>query len=64
MRAMDIDECLVAWVDSFMKDRRIIMSVDGQDEGDGCCDGPPPGLAYSPVLFAIYIADIHDAVEC
>ena len=29
MRAMGIDENLVDWTDSFMRDRRVIMSVDG-----------------------------------
>ena len=30
MRAMGIDEDLVGSTDSFMRDRRVIMSVDGQ----------------------------------
>ena len=64
MWAMDIDECLVAWVNSFMRDRRVIMSVDGRD-GDAmdATTGLPQGSPISPVLFAIYIAEIHDAVE-
>ena len=31
MRAMGIDECLVDWTDSLMRDRRVIMSIDGED---------------------------------
>ena len=31
MRNMGLDECLVRWTDSFMRDRQVIMSVDGQD---------------------------------
>ena len=30
-RSAVIDECLVGWTDSFMRDRKVIMSVDGQD---------------------------------
>ena len=64
MRAMSIDECLVAWVDSFMSDRRVIMSVDGQDgEPMDVTTDLPQGSPISPVHFAIYIADIHQAVE-
>ena len=31
MREAGLDENLVRWIDSFMRDRRVIMSVDGQD---------------------------------
>ena len=40
------------------------MSVDGQDsEPIDVTTGLPQGSPISPVLFAIYIADIHQAVE-
>ena len=66
MRNADIDECLVRWTDSFMRDRRVIMSVDGQDGEPMAMEvttGLPQGSPISPALFAIYIADIHGAVE-
>ena len=64
MQAMDIGECLVDWTDSFMRDRRIITSFDGQDEEPrDVTTGLPQVSPVSPVLFAIYIADIHAAVE-
>ena len=64
MRNAGIDECLVRWTDSFMHDRRVIMSVDGQDgEPMEVTTGLPQGSPISPALFAIYIADIHGAVE-
>ena len=64
MRAMGIDENLVDWTDSFMRDRRVIMSVDGQnDDPRTVTNGLPQGSPISPVLFAIYIADTHSAVE-
>ena len=56
-------ERLVEWTDGFMRNRRI-MSVDGQDsEPLEVTTELPQGSPISPVLFAIYIADIHGAVE-
>ena len=59
-----VDECLVHWTDSFMRNRRLIMSIDGQDGKEmGVTTGLPQGSPVSPVLFALYIAEIHQAVE-
>lgn len=64
MRNMGIDECLVQWMDSFMRDRRVTMTVDGQDSTPmEVTTGLPQGSPISPALFAIYIAEIHAAVE-
>ena len=64
MRRAGIDECLVRWTDSVMRGWRVIMSVDGQDgEPMEVTTGLPRGSPISPALFAIYIADIHEAVE-
>lgn len=63
MRNMGLGECLVRWADSFMRDRRVIMSVDGQDGKPMEVTGLPQGSPISPVLFALYIAEIHTAVE-
>lgn len=46
MRAMDIGECLVAWTDSFMRDRRVIMSVDGGRRVGMRNNGPSTKLAH------------------
>ena len=47
-----------------LRDRRVIMSVDGQgSEAVSVTTGLPQGSPISPALFAIYIADIHSAVE-
>jgi ribonuclease HI len=64
MRNAKLDECLVRWTDSFMQDRRVVMSVDGQDgEVREVTTGLPQGSPVSPVLFALYISEIHQAVE-
>ena len=55
---------LVRWTDSFIRDRRVITSVDGQDgEEVPVTTGLPQGSPVSPVLFALYIAEIHQVVE-
>ena len=63
IRDRGLDERPVRWIDSFMRDRRVIMSVDGQDNDhmEGTAD-LPQGSQTSLVLLAIYIVDIHQAV--
>ena len=47
-------------VDSFMRDRQVIMSVDGQESAPlEIITGLPQGSPISPVLFAVYVADIR-----
>ena len=59
-----MDECLVRWTDSFMPDRKVIMSVDGQDgKPVSVTMGLPQGSPISQVLFALYIAEIHGVAE-
>ena len=55
MRAAGVDENLVQWTDSFMRDRRVIMSVDRQEyEAVSVTTGLPQGSSISPALFALY----------
>ena len=64
MRKAGVDECLVRWTDSLTRDRRVTMSVDGQDgEAVGVTTGLPQRSSISLALFAICIADINDADE-
>ena len=39
-----LDEDLVHWADSFMRDRRVVPSVNGQQGGDGGYHWAPSGL--------------------
>ena len=64
MLAAHLDEDLVCWTDSFMRDRRVIMSVDGQDGHPmAVTTGLLQGSPVSPILFGMYIADVYKAVE-
>ena len=64
MRGMGLDEGLVRWTDSFMRDRWVIVDIGGQDgEPMNATTGLPQGSLTSLVLFAIYVADIYEAVE-
>ena len=63
VRNAGLDECLIKWTDSFMRDRRI-MSADGQDgESISLTTGLPQSFPISLVLFALYITEIHGGVE-
>ena len=59
MRDMKIDENLVQWVDSFMRDRKVILNVDGQeDEPRAATTGLPQGMSVSPACLSFSIATI------
>lgn len=60
MRNAGVDERLVRWTDSFIRDRKVTVSLDGQDgEEMEVTTGLPRGSPVLLVLFAIYIAEIH-----
>ena len=60
MRRAGLDEDLVRWTDSFMRNCSVIMSVDGQDsQVQEVTTGLPQGSPVSLVLFNLYIGEIH-----
>ena len=51
MRMLEIDENLVMWVDSFVRGRKVVMSVDGEEsKAKEVTTGLPQGSPVSPVL--------------
>jgi len=64
MEEMGFEVDLVRWVESFMEERKVIMSMDGK-EGDSMDveTGVPQGSPVLPVLFAIYLSGLFGRVE-
>jgi len=64
MEEMGFEADLVRWVERFMEDRKLIMSMDGK-EGDSMDveTGVPQGSPVSPVLFVIYLSGLFSKVE-
>jgi len=64
MEEMGFEVDLVRWVESFMGDRKVIMSMDGK-EGDSMDvdTGVPQGSLVSPVHFVIYLSGLFGQVE-
>ena len=64
VRNMGIGKVLVDWAGGFMIDHLVTMSVDSRGrEALDVATGLPQHSPISPVLVAIYIAEIHIAVS-
>ena len=65
MMRLGVDPQLVRWTLSFMEDRHIIVELDGKpgEARHGLDSGIPQGSPASPVLFAVYIAEMFSEVE-
>jgi hypothetical protein len=59
-----LDENLVTWVDSFMSDRLVEITIAG-DMGEAIATntGLPQGSPVSLILFLIYIVDLVTLVD-
>jgi len=64
MEDMGFEANLLRWLESFMEDRKVIMSMD-RKEGDNMdvATGVPQGSPVSPVLFVIYLSGLFGKVE-
>jgi len=64
MEEMGFEADLVRWVESFMEDRKVIMSMDGK-KGDSMDEetGVPQGSPVSLVLFVSYLSGLFGQVQ-
>jgi hypothetical protein len=59
-----MDENLVRWTDSFMSNRRVEITMNGEPGlAIETNIGLPPGSPVSLVLFLIYIADLETLIQ-
>jgi len=63
MEEMGFEADLVRWVESFMEERGVIMSMDGKEEDSMDVEtGVPQGSPVSPVHFVIYLSGLFGQV--
>jgi len=64
MEEMGFEADLVRWVENFMQERKVIMSMDGKkDDRMDVETGVLQGSPVSPVLFVIYLSGLFGEVE-
>jgi hypothetical protein len=60
-----VDKCLVEWMLNLMMERRVHMVVDGQEgQEQSVPTGLRQGSPTSPIVFVIYMHDLHQYIEC
>lgn len=64
MQQLKADPQLIRWTDSFMKDRRASLVINGHESAmKPISTGIPQDSPVSPILFAIFISGVFDEVE-
>ena len=64
MKDQGLPCCLLAWTKSFLEDRILQLSFDGQtEEPQEISTGTPQGSPASPILFLIYSKPLFQAIQ-
>ncbi|KAH7560317.1 hypothetical protein BM1_03951 [Bipolaris maydis] len=64
MKDQGLPCCLLAWTKSFLEDRILQLSFDGQtEEPQVISTGTPQGSPASPILFLIYSKPLFNAIQ-
>ena len=65
LKACGMSDSVVLWFTSYLKDRDQVVDVSGSLSSKLAINcGVPQGSILGPLLFSIYVNDMHSAVSC